>query len=391
VKQKTRERSEQTTSRIGFRWYVLQFDKIYSKNEETAVEMLQWKNKFLSFRDHFLWRGCSSVVEHLPFKQRVDGSSPSSLTKKLPCGSGEIGRHTILRGWRSKGHAGSSPAFRTRLTTRHRTARVLSSYMSHPDYQVQGVGTMLKKFFFLSVLALLLTSIPLSAQSNEEAKKLFNEGNALLKAGDYNGAIDKFDAALKLEKHEFYYYQRGLAQKRARKMDESLESFKSAVKMNPEWAVGYVALAGAYFGKGDYSAAIENYKTALKQNPTLGPAKKGLAAAQTAQAQTILGAGDISGAIELCKNAIAQDEEYDKAYLILAQAQNKNGNYEEAIKAAQNAIKHMKSTRKGAAYFELGLAHRNLGNTAKAKDAFINAKKDPSYARNADYELNMLR
>gem|GEM_PF-5996993 len=26
-----------------------------------------------------LW-GCSSVVEHLPFKQRAEGSSPSTLT-----------------------------------------------------------------------------------------------------------------------------------------------------------------------------------------------------------------------------------------------------------------------------------------------------------------------
>lgn len=48
---------------------------------------------------------------HLPFKQRVDGSIPSSLTES---GSGEIGRHTILRGWRPLGHAGSSPAFRTK-------------------------------------------------------------------------------------------------------------------------------------------------------------------------------------------------------------------------------------------------------------------------------------
>ncbi|MBR9977579.1 MAG: hypothetical protein KFH87_05775, partial [Bacteroidetes bacterium] len=59
--------------------------------------------------------------------------------------------------------------------------------------------------------------------------------------------------------------------------------------------------------------------------------------------------------------------------------------------AAQNAIRHTTSRRKGAAYFELGLAYRNLGNTAKAKEAFTNAKKDPSYARNAAYELDMLK
>ncbi|MFA6234482.1 MAG: tetratricopeptide repeat protein, partial [Bacteroidota bacterium] len=89
--------------------------------------------------------------------------------------------------------------------------------------------------------------------------------------------------------------------------------------------------------------------------------------------------------------AITNDDKYDKAYLVLAMAQNKNGKYDEAIKAAQSAIKHIKSPQKGAAYFEMGLAYRNLGNMTKAKEAFTSAKKDPSYARNADYELKMLK
>ncbi len=53
-----------------------------TKNEERTALDLHCSEKYISFIDHFLWRGCSSVVEHLPFKQRVDGSSPSSLTKK---------------------------------------------------------------------------------------------------------------------------------------------------------------------------------------------------------------------------------------------------------------------------------------------------------------------
>lgn len=263
--------------------------------------------------------------------------------------------------------------------------------MFHRKSQVQGVGSMLKKFAFLSVLALLLFASPSTAQSNNDAKKLFNEGNALLQSGDFEGAINKYNAALKIEKHEFYYYQRGLAQKKARKMDDAVASFQAAVETNPKWAVGYAALAGAEFSAGKYDKAITQYEAALKENPTLGPAKKGLAAAQTAQAQTLLGQGEIGGAIALCEKAITNDDKYDKAYLVLAMAQNKNGKYDEAIKAAQSAIKHIKSPQKGAAYFEMGLAYRNLGNMTKAKDAFTSAKKDPAYARNADYELKMLK
>ncbi len=250
---------------------------------------------------------------------------------------------------------------------------------------------MLKKLIFLSVLTLIVFAMSASAQSNNEAKKLFNEGNALLKSGDFEGAIVKYDAALKLEKHEYYYYQKGLAQKKARKTDAALESFKSAVATNPEWAIGYFALGGGYFSDGDYAKAIENYETALQKNPTLGQAKKGLAAAQTARAQQVLAEGETVKAAELAASAVQNDEKYDKAYVIMAQAYNKDGKYNEAIAAAQNAVKYNKSPRKGAAYFELGLAYRNLGNTSKAKEAFTNAKKDPSYARNADYELKMLK
>ena len=56
---------------------------------------------------------CSSGVEHLPFKQRVDGSRPSTLTTCSGiscsfCPDGGTGRHTVLRGRRPKGHTSSS-------------------------------------------------------------------------------------------------------------------------------------------------------------------------------------------------------------------------------------------------------------------------------------------
>lgn len=250
---------------------------------------------------------------------------------------------------------------------------------------------MLRNVALLSVLALLVMTLPSMAQSNNDAKKLFNEGNAMLKAGDFEGAIGKYNAALKIEKHEYYYYQRGLAQKKARKTDEALASFEAAIATNPKWAEGYFALGGAFFANGDYPKAIGAYETALKEKPTLGQAKKGLSAAQTAQAQTVLGQGQVNDAITLCQKAIENNDKNDKAFLILAQAYNKNGAYDDAIKASQDAIKLMKGGGKGAAYFELGLAYRNQGNTAKAKEAFQNAKKDPAYARNADYELKMLK
>ena len=178
------------------------------------------------------------------------------------------------------------------------------------------------KSLFILILFASLSLSSAFAQSNNEAKKLFNEGNALLKSGDFEGAIGKYNAAIKIEKHEFFFYQRGLAEKKARKVDESIASFEEAIKLNPKFAAGYVALAGSQFGKGDYQAAIDKQGITGADGKPRGPLIKG---------------------------------------------------------------------PKGAAYFEMGLAYRNMGNMAKAKDAFSNAKKDPAYARNADYELKMLK
>jgi tetratricopeptide (TPR) repeat protein len=281
--------------------------------------------------------------------------------------------------------------FKSRLP-HQKAQRFLADHNLHCSTDTTGARRtmMFKNFSLLLLFAFVLAAAPLAAQSNNEAKKLYNEGNALLKSGDYDGAIGKYNAALKLEKHEFYFYQRGLAERRARKVDESIASFDEALKLNAKFAAGYVALAGSWFSKSDYQKAIDNYEKAIKETPTLGPAKKGLAAALVARAAELVNGGDTEGALAMTKRALENDPNFDKAHIIMAQAYNKDGKYNEAISASTEALKHIKGP-KGAAYFEMGLAYRNLGNTAKAKDAFTNAKKDPTYARNADYELKMLK
>jgi tetratricopeptide (TPR) repeat protein len=249
---------------------------------------------------------------------------------------------------------------------------------------------MFRRTTFIIAALLALTAFTAFAQESNEAKKLFNEGNAKLKAGDFSGAIAKYDAALAIEKHPFFYYQRGLAQKKSRKYDESIASFEAAVKLDPKFAAGYNALGGAYFSKNDFEKAIDSYSKALQENPTLGPSKKGLAASLTAAALDLIGKGESQKAVDYAKRAIENDTKFGKAYIALAQAYNKEGKYGEAASAAQDAVKYGKAPN-GAAYFELGIAYRNSGKMEEAKKAFLNAKKDATYARNAQYELEQLK
>jgi len=239
------------------------------------------------------------------------------------------------------------------------------------------------------LFALLIASTAF-AQENNDAKKLYNDGNAKLKSGDFSGAVQMYDQALGLEKHQFYYYQRGIALRKSGKETDAIESFKAAVTLAPKFAPAYNALGSGYFKLKDYNQAITYYEKALVEKPNLRPAKKGLAAANTALANEKAKAGDLEGAIASALKAVEADPKYATAYVVLAQSYNKASKYKQAIEAGNNALKRMR-TKKGAAHFEIGLAHRNLGDTKAAIKAFTQAKKDATYARSAKYELEQLK
>ena len=250
----------------------------------------------------------------------------------------------------------------------------------------------MRNILFLAASLLLAGSVFTgTAQENNEAKKLYNEGNSKLKAGDYKSAVALYDKAIGLEKHQYYYYQRGIALRKAGDEEKAIESFKAAVDVAPKFAPAYNALGSGYFSLRNYDKSIEYFQKALTENPKLGPSKKGLAAAQTAKANDLMKDGEINMAIDFAKGAAETDPKYSTAHLILAQAYNKASKYNEAIAAAETALQNMKTNQKGPAYFEMGLAYRNLGNTQKAISAFNQAKKDPKYARSAEYELNLLQ
>ena len=68
---------------------------------------------------------------------------------------------------------------------------------------------MTRNSLFLSVLIFLSISIfGIAQEMKPEAGKLYNEGNALLKEGNVNEAINKYDAALQIEKDYRIYYQK---------------------------------------------------------------------------------------------------------------------------------------------------------------------------------------
>ena len=63
-------------------------------------------------------------------------------------------------------------------------------------------------------------------------------------------------------------------------------------------------------------------------------------------------------------------------------------NYSEAKTAAKACIDIKR--KYAAAWYELGVAEKNLGNKAAAKIAFKEASKDRKWKKSAQYEIKML-
>jgi len=244
---------------------------------------------------------------------------------------------------------------------------------------------------FALALGLLVGYTTSTGQDKNEADKLYNEGNARYKSGNYQGAVEKYTQALAIVGDYRYHYQRGLSFKNSRQYDKAVSDFDAAISLRQDFAIGYNALGGVYLLLGDYDKSIESFKLAAKNDPRLDRSRKGIGEAYAGKAQQLLDAGKFDTAGGLLDEALGEHSENAKLYLIASRVYNRLEHADKSIRAAQEAIKLKKRGAMGAEYFELGMGYKKLNDFEKARAAFLEAKKDPSYSRNAQYELDGLK
>jgi len=116
----------------------------------------------------------------------------------------------------------------------------------------------------LGMFLYLFISTGYAQDMSPEAGKLYNAGNKLLKEGNYNGAIENYNNALAIEKDYRMFYQRGVAQKKTRNLEDAKYSFEECLNLNKDFYGGYNALGGVYFQMGDYTEAINNFEKVLE-------------------------------------------------------------------------------------------------------------------------------
>lgn len=232
-----------------------------------------------------------------------------------------------------------------------------------------------------------------SAEMNPEAANLYNEGNGLVKSGQYNGALEKYDAALAVEPHVNIYYQKSIALKKLRKFKEAEAALLMCVQLDPNFISAYSGLGTTYYSLKQYGNAIDNFSKYIEKSDNEKQNNKikkfiGLSYTQLGQASKMDGKHEeaIGYLLEATKNY-----DYDAAYLSLAEIYNELAKYDKALEAADKAINFRKKISKGAPYYYKGIAFKGIGDKEKAKENFTIAAKDKQYKNNANYELKNLK
>lgn len=252
----------------------------------------------------------------------------------------------------------------------------------------------MKKNVFLALFFALVVSVGVSAQDmNKDAALLYNEGNTLMKSGDYNGAIANYNKAINIDKDYRIYYQLGIALKKAGKMEEAKTAFESGLKEKPDFDLAYNGLGGVNFALNNFETAIENFeklKTVTKNKKLQDAADEYIARCYTKLGTDELSGGNAQKSVGLFQKAV-DHYNYDVAYLYLSQAYVELERYDEAIAAADKAINHRETIAKGAPYYYKGLAFKAKNDLTRARENFNAGKDDPKYKKLIEYEMSMLQ
>jgi tetratricopeptide (TPR) repeat protein len=244
----------------------------------------------------------------------------------------------------------------------------------------------------LGVFLFLFISNGFAQDMNPDAGKLYNAGNKLLKEGNYNGAIENYNNALAIEKDYRIFYQRGVAQKKTRNLEDAKNSFEECLNLNKDFYGGYNALGGVYFQMGDYTEAINNFEKVLELTDKANIEKKvnkNLSLAYAKLGNQALTNGNANKGINYLSKAVEYNN-YDAAYLSLAKVYSEIGEWDKSISASYDALQYRSKISKGGPYFYMGVSYKGKGENDKAKEMFNKAKGDATYKKTAEYELSLL-
>jgi Tfp pilus assembly protein PilF len=168
------------------------------------------------------------------------------------------------------------------------------------------------------------------------------------------------------------YYNAGNAFVKQGRIDQAIESYQHALKILPTYAMAHYGLGNSFARLGQLDKAIFHYEEAIKMNPDLAEAHNNLG--------NVLGLrGDFEGAIREFRRTLEIDPDSSEVYLNLGSALAGKGQLSEAIRTFQQVLKLKPDSAR--AHYSLGRVLAAQGNRLQAVDHFREALRiQPDFA-----------
>jgi tetratricopeptide (TPR) repeat protein len=201
-------------------------------------------------------------------------------------------------------------------------------------------------------------------ERNAKVRQIFDEGIAAANAGKYDDSIAKFTEAAGLVPNcHICYYNIGSAYAKKEDWAKAEENYKKSVELKPDYAEGWTSLAALYNQEKKFDLAADaSNKAAAASGGAAGAAG---AAAGGANAGALYNQGVI----------LWNQQKYTEA----------KDKWEEATKA---------DPKYSEAWYRLGMAYMNLGDTGKAVTAFegyLQADPNGSHAAEVKQAIDALK
>ncbi|CAI5443324.1 unnamed protein product [Caenorhabditis angaria] len=147
---------------------------------------------------------------------------------------------------------------------------------------------------------------PLSAETSQlaptdadiaQANKLKEEGNDLMKASQFDAAVSKYNAAIKLNRDPVYFCNRAAAYCRLEQYDLAIQDCRTALALDSNYSKAWGRMGLAFSCQNRYEQAAEAYKKALELDPNQESYKNNLKIAEdkVKELETARGAGGPGG------------------------------------------------------------------------------------------------
>jgi tetratricopeptide (TPR) repeat protein len=245
----------------------------------------------------------------------------------------------------------------------------------------------------------------LESLTSSEADKYFSLGNECLDKEDYEGAINNYTQAIKINpNHAIAYNHRGVARFQSEDNQGAIDDWTQAIKINPNDPNAYQNRGLAHYDLGDKQDAIDDWTQAIKINPNhaIAYGNRGLARSELGDKQGAIDdytqaikinpndalaygnrgitrseLGDKQGAIDDYTQAIKINPNYADAYYNRGNTHSELGNKQGAINDYTQAIKI--NPNYAEAYYNRGNTHSELGNKQSAIDDYTQAIKINPY------------